>query len=70
MSNCALVFMANDRYYHHALTFLESLREHNAKLPLYCIPYDANAGRIASLANVFGFQMIDTDFALLDAVRA
>jgi len=63
----ALVFMANDRYYRWALTFLESVRERNASLPLYWIPYDESVGRIRSLRGAFQFECIEADFSALDA---
>jgi hypothetical protein len=59
--------MANDRYYDWALTFLQSLREHNATLPLHFIPYDDNTGRILSLRRHFGFEPVPFDYARIDA---
>ncbi|HTZ80544.1 MAG TPA: hypothetical protein VMC10_21725 [Stellaceae bacterium] len=67
MSRHALVFLANDRYYAWAVTFLESIRERNARQPLYCIPYDAETARIRSLRGAFDFEMVDADFGALDA---
>jgi len=67
MSRHAVVFLANDRYYAWAVTFLESIREHNAGQLLYCIPYDAETARIRSLRGAFGFEMVDVDFSTLDA---
>jgi len=63
----ALVFMANDRYYGWALAFLESIRERNAQLPLYWIPYDENVSKIGSLSAAFGFERLEADFSTLDA---
>jgi hypothetical protein len=63
----ALVFMANDRYYRWALTFLESVRERNPRLPLYWIPYDEYATKIGSLSVAFDFERIEADFSALDA---
>ena len=63
----ALVFMANDRYYRWTLTFLESVRERNARLPLYWIPYDECVSKVASLRAAFGFERIEADFSALDA---
>lgn len=67
MSRHAVVVLANDRYYAWAVTFLESIREHNAGQLLYCIPYDADVARIRSLRGAFGFEMVDVDFSVLDA---
>jgi hypothetical protein len=66
MSSTALVFMANDRYYRWVLTFLESVRERNADLPLYWIPYDDDVARVSALRAAFRFERIDADFNALD----
>ena len=66
MASNALVFMANDRYYRWALTFLESVRERNADMPLYWIPYDDAVARISTLRAAFRFERIDADFTALD----
>lgn len=66
MSEYALAFMANDRYYNWTIGFLESVRARNAALPLYCIPYDAYTRGIVSLRRAFDFEMLDIDFGALD----
>src|ERR1700730_2109739 len=43
------------------------MRAQNATLPLYCIQYDSQTKRIASLGRAFNFEMIDIDFTALDA---
>jgi hypothetical protein len=67
MAGTALIFMANDRYYRWALTFLESVREQNEDLPLYWIPYDDEVARVRALRSAFRFEQIDVDFTALDA---
>lgn len=67
MASNALIFMANDRYYRWALTFLESVREQSADLPLYWIPYDEDVAQVSSLRGAFRFERIDVDFTALDA---
>ena len=67
MSSNALVFMANDHYYRWAVTFLESVREQTADLPLYWIPYDDDVARVRSLRSAFRFEQVDVDLNALDA---
>ncbi|MGO9331560.1 MAG: hypothetical protein ACLQJ0_26100 [Steroidobacteraceae bacterium] len=67
MTNHAMAFMANDRYYNWTVGFLESVRARNSKLPIFWIPYDSDANRIASLQRAFNFEKVDIDFCALDA---
>jgi hypothetical protein len=63
----ALAFMANDRYLDWALSFLESVRSRNARLPLYCIPHGGRMVGISGLQRAFGFEMLEEGVERLDA---
>ncbi|HYM02621.1 MAG TPA: hypothetical protein VET85_06715 [Stellaceae bacterium] len=66
MSRFALAFSANDRYYDWTLPFLQSIREHNADLKLYLIPYDDHVDKTLALRRHFDFEPIDADLAAID----
>lgn len=66
MTDFAMAFMANDRYYHWTVGFLESVRCRNSVLPIFWIPYDSHTRRIASLRRAFDFEMADVSFSALD----
>lgn len=67
MTRAALAFMANDRYRNWAITFLESVRAADTRLPLYCIPHGGSFGEILALRHVFGFEILDEGLNRLDA---
>ena len=67
MSNYALAFLANDRYLGWAVTFLESVRSMDAKLPLYCIPHSGPMAGILGLRKAFGFEILQEGLDRLDA---
>jgi hypothetical protein len=67
MSNYALAFLANDRYLQWAVTFLESVRSKDAKLPLYCIPHGGSMAGIFELRKAFGFEILQEGLDRLDA---
>lgn len=67
MTRGALAFMANDRYRHWAITFLESVRAADPSLPLYCIPHGGSFAEILALRRVFRFEILDEGLDRLDA---
>src|ERR1700676_5371198 len=66
MSNYALAFLANDRYLGWVVTFLESVRSIDAKLPLYCIPHSGPTAGILGLRKAFGFEILQEGLDRLD----
>ncbi|HWA26991.1 MAG TPA: hypothetical protein VG734_15135 [Lacunisphaera sp.] len=57
-------FLANDKTYELAVTFLNSLRKYEKEVSLCLIPFDENWTRIASLADTYNFDVYNDYVAL------
>ena len=67
--NRGVYFLANDRVYENALTFLNSFRTYNPTIPLCLIPYADDSARVRDLADRLGFTIWRDDEALLRCDR-
>ena len=55
--NRGVYFLANDRVYENALTFLNSFRTYNPTIPLCLIPYADDSARVRDLADRHDFTI-------------
>jgi len=66
-----IYFLANDRVLDWAIALLESIRAHDASLPLVLIPYDDRLDSLVTLAQRYSFQVYsDSSLAKLDELGA
>jgi hypothetical protein len=58
-----VTFLANDAILHWALPFLESFRATNPDVALLLIPFDERIDRLAELAGIYRFEILERDYA-------
>lgn len=63
-----IAVLANDKFLHWLLPFLESYRATNSATPLYVIPFDDNVALTRRATRIYGVEWADGDMSVIDAL--
>lgn len=63
-----IAVLANDKFLHWLLPFLESYRATNSATPLYVIPFDDNVALTRRATRIYGVEWAEGDMSGIDAL--